>query len=154
MIQSLKVLVAAGLLLVGAATAQQPWQHTLTPAFPEPFDMLELPWDVQVESRDITACWPEENVPYYGVGVLFWCFEVHGAPIFDLGQAISRALPEAGHQMFLISSSSTQGTYQYSPLTGPDDLVVAYWVFRQDGDSALVAFATHPDAVPLPVPAD
>lgn len=137
----LLISVAMGILSFGAT--QEGWQHTLRPLLPAPFEKLLFPWDIDVELRDVSACWPDEMVPFYGAGVTFWCFEFPGIDFRDLTHALPRVLDDAGHRSFRLDFVSSGNTYHYSPSFTRDELIVSYWVFRRTPEPDLVAFAVY-----------
>lgn len=136
--------VAIGVISI--SVAQEGWQHTLRPLLPSPFENLMFPWDIEVESQDISACWPDGIVPFYGAGVEFWCFAFPGVGFQDLTHALPRVLEDAGHMPFRLDLRSSGSVYHYSPSFGRDELLVSYWVFRRTPEPDLVAFAVYPEA--------
>lgn len=86
------VLLVVGLLTIGAASAQDGWQHTLLPVFPEPLDHWLLPWDAPAEVLEITDCAADtQDIPFLGQEYRYWCFFVPGRTLetvlVDLGTA-------------------------------------------------------------------
>ena len=73
----MKTLLATVLmtLVVSIGAAQSGWTHTVSPAFPEPFDFVMLPWERPAEPRDMGECWHDLSaVPFLGADYSFWCF--------------------------------------------------------------------------------
>lgn len=147
-----KVLVLVLSALIGGALAQDSdgWQHTLSPAFSEPFDFVQMPWpDGLAKAAGIEACWPDEQPPFFGADWRYWCYDLGVMNARSVHPEVQVGFMEGGvirmmADIFLDPFNDGTGE-QADALFRDEDgqIYYRYWLF-QYGEHAFVGLATGP----------